>query len=101
MLDGLQGEIFREIVGGKQLLDNYDLIPYLAEADQKITMRRRSVDFITQLGQRGAGGLEPLRGRESQQRRFICRADEIEFVRHAIDWVSLKPRSRRAVVTSV
>jgi len=89
-LEGLQGEILADVIGGEEFLDNNYLVPDLAESDQEVAVSRRGVDFIAQLGQGCFGGIEPFRGGESQQGGLVGGADEIEFVRHRLDYLSLR-----------
>ncbi len=70
-----------EVVGGEQFLDDDNLIVDLAEADQKIAMRGRGVDFVAELGQGGPGGFEPFGGGERQQSGLVGCADEIKSCR--------------------
>ena len=84
VLNGMQREILGNIVGRKKLLDDDHLVLHLAEADDKIAVSSRRVDFVSQLVEGRAGGVEPFRSLESQERGLVRGTDEIELVGHTI-----------------
>ena len=82
VLNGLQGQVFADVVGGKEFLDDDDLIADLAETDKKIAVGGGGVDLVAQFGEAGLGGFEPFGGGKGQQGRLVGGADEIKFVGH-------------------
>ena len=64
-----QGEIFLDVVGGKQFLDDDDLVMHLGEAHEEIAVRGGGVDLVAQFLQGGLGGLQPFRRGKGDQGR--------------------------------
>ena len=72
-LQRLQRQVFLDVVGGEQFLDDDDLIVDLAEADQEIAVGGGGVDLVAEFGQGGFGGLQPFRRGKGEQGRLVRR----------------------------
>src|SRR5437879_7331379 len=67
-LQGLKGEVFGDVVRCEKFLNDYNLVADLAEADEKVTMGSRGVDFVTQFGEGSARTFKQFRGGKCQER---------------------------------
>src|SRR5262249_54710498 len=75
-------------------LEDHHPIAHLAEANEKVAVRRRGVNFVTEVGKGAARRLEPFRAGECQQGRLIRGAYEIKCRSHALLVIKIKIKRR-------
>ena len=88
MLDELQCEVVLGGIAGEEFLDQHHLILDAPEPDHEIVMIAGGMDLVTDFREHILRGVQPFGRAQSQQRRFVVRPDEFEFVGHGIISIS-------------